>query len=220
MGIDDIFHFDAEAYTAKVSQLPTAALKQRETQKIRQYLSGSCTVGLAVGTAAVTGGVSLAAGALAGRKMHVAKQKGEIIQAELNRRGAPVKEKLTKTDRFIPLVSGAVGYFAGDMVGDALVDNQVGLGGYILPAEVTPSVGDIIAADVAGGAVGSYTAWALEKMVDEREQNFDEVRKVVGCTRLLGWDWLECDGCEEVLEKGVYAREFSLSLEKMTNYRF
>ncbi|KAK5655164.1 hypothetical protein OQA88_6063 [Cercophora sp. LCS_1] len=144
MGIDDLLSFDAPLYTTKIRSLSTPDLQAREITKTRQFLSGSCTAGLGLGTAAATGGISLGFTALAGRNMQIAMAKLEIIKAELARRGVPTRDKLSTGDIVVPAVGGVVGMVVGAGVEGEMVEDH-GIG-----EAIGPTAGEIVAANVVG----------------------------------------------------------------------
>ena len=125
MGFDDLFHFDEAAYAAKVSYMSNNDLLIWEQQKIRQFLAGSCSAGLGVGTAPATGGLSLGFTAFAGRNMQIAKAKLNAIQAELLRRGVPLREKLSTGDRLVPVMGGLAAMAVGGAVEGNLASDHV-----------------------------------------------------------------------------------------------
>lgn len=212
MGLDDLFHFDQAAYAVKVSGMPNQELKQREIEKIRQFLSGSCTAGLGLGTAAATGGISLGFTALAGRNMQVANSKLDIIQAELRRRGIPTHDKLTSNDKMVPVMGGVVGMMVGGAAEGAFAsDGGVGAGAAQQAINaVGPSAGDIIAANVVGARAGASMRWALETVLDPKDVRFQEFGKSLSCSRLAGTglrrNRIWCDVCGAKIERGIYAR--------------
>ncbi len=208
MGLDDLFHFDAPSYAHKAAQMSTPDLRRREEVKIRQFLAGSCSVGLGVAAAAPTGGISLGFVALAGRNMDVAMKKLEIIQAELTRRGVPLHDKLSTADRLVPIVGGVTALGVGMGMEGAFLDSGGAAATGIETTMPEMTTGEIIAANVVGGRAAAWAREALESAMDKKR--LDEVRQTIGCTRLLGfgWRWLECDGCEAVIDRGLYARKF------------
>lgn len=220
MGIDDLFHFDQPAYALKVSTLSNQELKQRERDKIRQFLSGSCSAGLGLGTAAATGGISLGFTALAGRNMQVANGKLDIIQAELRRRGIATHDKLTSDDKMVPIMGGVVGMAVGGaaegvFASDGGAGGEAAQQGGYADAGLGPSNGDIVAANMVGGRVGSAMRWALETVLDPKDERYKEFKKSLGCSRLAGTglkrNRIWCDECGGKIERGMYARMFWLA---------
>ena len=215
MGLDDLLHFDAPSYAQKISTLSTPDLQVREREKIRQFLSGSCSAGLGLGTAAATGGISLGFTALAGRNMQIANGKLDIIQAELCKRGVPIHDKLTGEDKLVPIMGGVVGMAVGGAVEGAFAADggaaQQG-GGEL----ISPSNGDIIAANVVGGRAGSAMRWAMETALDPKDERYEEFKKSLGCGRLAGTGLkrhrIWCDVCGDKIERGMYARKLTYKL--------
>lgn len=122
MGLEDFLEFNSPSYATKMRDLPTRQLKAREEEKTRQFLSGSCSLGLGAGSLAATGGFSAIWMGFSARNMDVAYQKLGTIQAELIRRGVPLKEGVSGADKKVAVVGGLTSFVVGGAV-------QEGLGG-------------------------------------------------------------------------------------------
>ncbi|EXJ73256.1 uncharacterized protein A1O5_03016 [Cladophialophora psammophila CBS 110553] len=90
MGVQDIIHFDIDAYRAKV----------------RNYDDG-----IVSGTvlAPSTGGASMIGCVAAGWTIHLVEQKLEVVRAELTSRGQPLHEKRTRDHAFLMTTSSVAG---------------------------------------------------------------------------------------------------------------
>ncbi|SPO00274.1 uncharacterized protein DNG_03119 [Cephalotrichum gorgonifer] len=200
MGIDDLLEFDAQSYTAKLRNLPTPHLKAREEEKTRQILSGSCSFGLGAGSLGATGGLSALWMGVSARNIHVAGQKLELIQAELTRRGVPLKTTVTEKDKGVAVVGGLAAFVVGSEV-QAGLDGAVGGGGG------DPSFGEVFQANVAGSVAGGISRDVLERF--ETRDWREGVKSALGCLRLAGmWPGVNsvyCDACGEDIASGMFA---------------
>jgi hypothetical protein len=130
MGLDDVFSFNTAAYQMKISQLSDIALKQCEVQKARKLLTCPVSIGVGLGGASVTGGLSLVLSAYSARQLRVAYRKLGILHAELTRRSIPLHQ-LNSNDRAIAVTSGLVAMGVGvgldvafpDLAGAEAVDH-------------------------------------------------------------------------------------------------
>jgi hypothetical protein len=212
MGFDDLIDFDEAAYAQKVRQLPTAELKARETQKSRQFLAGSASLGLSLGALPATGGISLVFAATSARKMDIAKRKLEIVIAELQRRSVPLKSGLSTRDIVIPAIGGVVAMgvgtgVEGHMGGDTVMQGDIAGG---VTTEQTASFGELAVANAIASRAAESSTWVMTQF--DTKSWVGAIRANLGCSRLAGGPdpspWT-CDSCDAKIEKGMFARAFS-----------
>lgn len=203
MGLDDLLDFDSPSYAAKIRNLSTPQLKGREEEKARQFLSGSCSLGLGAGSLAATGGLSAIWMGFSARNMDVAYQKLDIIQAELTRRGVPLKEGVSGADKKVAVVGGLTSLVVGGVM-------QEGLGDGRLAESATPGIEEVAPANFAASFAGGVSRDLIERF-DTKEWR-EDMRTVLGCQRLAGiWPGVNtvfCDPCGKNIDKGLFAREF------------
>ncbi|KAK0743520.1 hypothetical protein B0T18DRAFT_185789 [Schizothecium vesticola] len=211
MGLHDLFHFNSAAYTLKVSQLPTSDLKLREAQKFRQICMGS---GSAVGSClmtAATSGLSLAFTAFAARNVHVASKKLAIIEAELTRRGVPLREVHTG-DAVATFVGGmAAGVVGGEAQAAFGPDMSTVTGAVPLDGssfQPQPSAGDVLGGMAVAEIAGFASGWAFDRLLQDADLR-GLILGSVGCSRLLGVGSTEesqigCDMCG-IMIRGLFA---------------
>ena len=220
MGLDDLFEFDGPAYAARLRGLSAPQLKACEQDKARKFVSSSCSLGIATGSLAATGGISAIWMGFAARNIDVASKKLDLIQAELQQRGAPIKDGLSGTDMTMAAVGGISSLVIGDAAGDYL-EGSGGGGEGNAPGgdqrntgnggdEGDPSFGEVAFSNFAGSVAGGVSQELLQRF--ETTEWMDGVRGALGCTRLAGlWAGVNsvfCDSCEENIEAGLFARKY------------
>lgn len=207
MGFDDLLDFDASSYAAKMRGLSTPELKAREEEKARQFLSGSCSLGIGAGALAATGGISALWMGFSARNMDVAYKKLGIIQVEFTRRGVPLKDGVNEADKKVAVVGGLTSFLVGGAVQEGLGDGGMAEG-------ATPSFGEVAPANFAAGFAGGVSRDFMERF-DTKEWR-EDIRRALGCKRLAGiWPGAHtvfCDPCGENIEEGLFAREWLASL--------
>ncbi|PHH76813.1 hypothetical protein CDD80_1191 [Ophiocordyceps camponoti-rufipedis] len=108
MTVGDFFSFSEAEYKTRIAHYTTQRLQQQEILKTRQRISSSFSIVSGIGAAPVSGGATLAVSAYGGRRLHVARKKLRLIEAELLKRGQPL-HKLQKRDVIIPVTAGVAG---------------------------------------------------------------------------------------------------------------
>ena len=105
--LDELFEgVDEASYKAKVKEMTIEDLRYRECKRHRQINSGSWSVGLGLGGAIPTLGVSLLGSAYGGRRMYLASKKFDIVAAEIDVRHE-AHYQTRKRDWMIPVAFGA-----------------------------------------------------------------------------------------------------------------
>ena len=112
MGLDDLLEFDGAVYADKLRNHTDAQLKIREVEKTRQFLLGFCSLGISIGT----GGLSAIWMGFSARNLDVARQKLKLIQAELMRRGVPLKQGVSGADTCVTVMEGFTSLAVGGAV--------------------------------------------------------------------------------------------------------
>jgi hypothetical protein len=111
MGLNDLLHFDQQAYLQKISRpfYPDPDLYDNIHRKRRQTASSGFSIGAGVALAPVTAGMSLASSAYGARTLDIANKKLALLEWEWARRGyAPLPHHHIR-DTILPMaVSGAV----------------------------------------------------------------------------------------------------------------
>lgn len=132
MGLHDTFDFDEAAYRQKCAERPTAKLQEEEIKKLRQHFAASASMAIGLSHAVQTAGLTLGVSAWGLRRYFVAKEKLDMIRAELTRRGVPLHD-MEKRDAAIPLgasVAGlALGLGLGHVVGNVIATPDVPIPG-------------------------------------------------------------------------------------------
>lgn len=116
MGLHDTFDFDEAAYRQKCAERPTSKLQEEEIKKLRQHFAASASMALGLSHAVHTAGLTLGVSAWGLRRYFVAKEKLEIIRAELTKRGVPLHD-MEKRDAAIPLGASLAGTALGAGIG-------------------------------------------------------------------------------------------------------
>ncbi|GJC86375.1 hypothetical protein ColLi_09213 [Colletotrichum liriopes] len=148
MGLNRLFHFDEIEYATRIASSKDAELVQREVVKTRQIITAYITGGTYLAMAIPSLGKSLIMAPLPARKYFIAKQKLNIVQAELVRRKIPLYET-RKRDVAIPALTGALGL----VVGTGTVDVAGSLTEGLMFSPSGASTIDALSADPVG-AVG------------------------------------------------------------------
>lgn len=92
MAPQDFFWLEAKEYAERISIYTNERLMKQEVVKLRQGISGRCTVGAGLGGAPFTFGASLVASGYGLRRIHMAHKKRKIIEAELSKRNIKLHE--------------------------------------------------------------------------------------------------------------------------------
>lgn len=164
--------------------------------------------------ATATGGLSLALTAFAARNVDVASEKLAIIEAELTRRGVPLRQ-VHAGDVLATFVGGmAAGVVSGDAQAAfgpdmSAVAGAVPVDGSSLPPPAP--VGDILGGMVVGEVAGFASGWAFNRLLQDADLR-GLILRSVGCSRLLGVGSTEesqirCDVCGVTIG-GLFARMY------------
>lgn len=159
MGLHDTFDFDEAAYRLKCAERPTAKLQEEEIKKLRQHFAASASMAIGLSHAVHTAGLTLGVSAWGLRRYFVAKEKLEIIRAELTRRGVPLHD-MEKRDAAIPLGASMAGLALG-----------AGLGHVVGNVMATPDV-PVPGPNGGGGGGGSAALHFLQDDPDAAAHGF------------------------------------------------
>ena len=162
--------------------------------------------------AAATSGLSLAFTAFASRNVAVASEKLADIEAELTRRGVPLREAHTG-DVVATFVGGmAAGVIGGEAQAAFGPDISTVAGAVPLDGssfQPQPSAGDVLGGLVVGEIAGFASGWTFDRLLHNADLR-GLILRSVGCSRLLGVGSTEesqirCDMCG-VKISGLFAR--------------